>query len=68
MALNHSDPNHKVTDAYLETDWSIIDRANQKVLLLFRNVMTEDDLDEELNRVLDENPASLEYSYESPMH
>lgn len=32
MALNHSDPNHKVTDAYLETDWSIIDRANRQVL------------------------------------
>lgn len=31
-ALNHSDPNHKVTDTYLEKDWTIIDEANRKVL------------------------------------
>lgn len=32
MALNHSDPTHKVTDIYLATDWTIIDKANRKVL------------------------------------
>ena len=32
FALNHSDPEMKITDLYIETDWSIIDDANRKVL------------------------------------
>lgn len=32
MALNHVDQALKTTDTYIETDWSIIDRANRKVL------------------------------------
>ena len=31
-ALNHVDPEMKVTDIYLEKDWSIINDANRKVL------------------------------------
>jgi integrase len=65
MALNHSDPNHKVTDAYLETDWGIIDRANEKVLSLFRRVMTEDELDEQLDRALEESPGSVLSTFEA---
>jgi integrase len=32
FALNHSDPSMKVTDLYIEEDFSIIDRANRKVI------------------------------------
>lgn len=32
MALNHTDPDRRTTDYYIETDWSIIDKANDKVL------------------------------------
>lgn len=32
MALNHSDQVNKVTDIYIDKDWSIIDEANRKVL------------------------------------
>lgn len=32
FALNHSDPDMKITDLYIQTDWSIIDDANRKVL------------------------------------
>jgi hypothetical protein len=64
MALNHSDIKHKVTDSYVETDWGIIDRANEKVLSLFRRVMTEEELDEELNRFLDESPDFLISTFE----
>jgi integrase len=32
FSLNHSDPDMKVTDLYIEEDFSIIDEANRKVL------------------------------------
>jgi integrase len=32
LALNHVDSTTKITDTYLKTDWSPIDRANRKVL------------------------------------
>lgn len=32
MAMNHSSNEHKVTDIYLKKDWSLMDRANRKVL------------------------------------
>lgn len=32
LALNHSDPTHRVTDIYLDKDWNIIDEANRKVI------------------------------------
>lgn len=35
MALNHTDPDRRITDYYIETDWSIIDRANEKVIKYF---------------------------------
>ena len=31
-ALNHADPEMKVTDIYLEKDWSVINAANEKVM------------------------------------
>lgn len=31
-ALNHSDPDHKVTDIYIDRDWSIIDRVQGRVI------------------------------------
>lgn len=34
FALNHSDPSMKVTDLYIEEDFSIIDKANRKVINL----------------------------------
>ncbi|MBP1639001.1 MAG: transposase [Bacteroidetes bacterium] len=32
FALNHVDPDMKATDHYIEKDWSIIDKANRKVI------------------------------------
>ena len=32
MALNHTDSDRRTTDYYIKTDWSIIDKANEKVL------------------------------------
>lgn len=32
MALNHTDESMKITDIYVKKDWSMIDRANRKVL------------------------------------
>jgi integrase len=54
MALNHSDPNHKVTDAYLETDWGIIDRANRQVLDTLKEKKKDD------HEILMEDPDTLE--------
>ena len=34
MALNHTDESRKTTDFYIDEDWSIIDKANRKVLNL----------------------------------
>jgi integrase len=34
-ALNHSDSQMKITDIYIERDWSVIWEANQKVLSMF---------------------------------
>ncbi len=56
MALNHVDSKHKVTDSYLETDWSIIDNANRKVLSLFRPKISEEDKMKEIDRYLENNP------------
>lgn len=43
LSLNHTDPDKKVTDKYLKKDWSKIDRANHKVLELYRsNTLSED--------------------------
>lgn len=53
MALNHVDSKHKVTDSYLETDWKIIDNANNKVLGLFRPTISEE---ETLDRFFEDNP------------
>lgn len=32
QALNHVDPTTAITDVYIKKDWSVIDRANRKVL------------------------------------
>jgi hypothetical protein len=32
MALNHADPQMKVTDIYIKKDFSLVDEANKKVL------------------------------------
>lgn len=32
MSLNHLDVNHRTTDLYVRKDWSVIDRANRKVI------------------------------------
>lgn len=32
LALNHSDPQMKVTDYYIRRDWRVIDEANRKVM------------------------------------
>ncbi|MDB5008524.1 MAG: transposase [Mucilaginibacter sp.] len=32
LALNHVDPRHKLADVYIEKDFSMIDKANRKVL------------------------------------
>ena len=32
LALNHIDNDLKVTDLYIEKDWSMIDNANRKVI------------------------------------
>ena len=32
FALNHVDQGLKITDVYIEKDWSLIDKANRKVL------------------------------------
>ena len=34
-ALNHADSDMKVTDIYIDRDWSTIWNANEKVLALF---------------------------------
>lgn len=45
-ALNHADPEMKVTDIYLEKDWSVINAANEKVMnYVFK---TESQADENL--------------------
>jgi hypothetical protein len=36
FALNHSDPAMKVTDLYIQEDFSIVDKANRKVLNLLK--------------------------------
>ena len=36
QALNHVDPTTAITDIYIKKDWSVIDRANRKVLDLVR--------------------------------
>ena len=36
MAMNHVDATHQVTDIYIKPDWSHIDKANEKVLKIFR--------------------------------
>lgn len=36
MALNHTDESRKTTDFYIDEDWSIIDKANRKVLNLLK--------------------------------
>ena len=33
--LNHVDKNMKVTDIYIDRDWSVLWQANEKVLKLF---------------------------------
>ncbi|QZE15136.1 hypothetical protein K4L44_04710 [Halosquirtibacter laminarini] len=32
VALNHVDPMMRVTDIYIKKDWSILDKANRKVI------------------------------------
>jgi hypothetical protein len=55
MALNHVDTMHKVTDSYLDIDWSIIDNANTKVLNLFRPRQTVEGRDNEIFELLENN-------------
>ena len=38
LALNHVDKDMAVTDIYIAKDWSIIDRANRKVIDLFSSI------------------------------
>lgn len=56
LALNHVDPHHKITDSYLETDWSLIDNANKKVLTLFLPKLNEE---ETIDQLLEDNPDAL---------
>lgn len=32
QCLNHSDKNMEITDVYIKRDWSVIDKANRRVL------------------------------------
>lgn len=36
MALNHVDSANKITDIYIEKDWTLIDKMNRKVLDLLK--------------------------------
>ncbi len=56
MALNHVDTKHKVTDAYLNTDWSVIDNANTEVLSLFRRKLTPEEIDNKIVEFFENNP------------
>lgn len=51
-ALNHIDDDMKVTDLYLEKDFSFIDRANRKVFKMFdfSNLVTEEPIKEKKNK------------------
>lgn len=42
QSLNHTDPTKKVTDKYINEDWSIIDKANDKVIKLMRKSKSEE--------------------------
>lgn len=37
-ALNHVDGEHKITDIYIEKDWSIVDKVQAAVMKFFRNL------------------------------
>ncbi|RZL61705.1 MAG: recombinase [Pedobacter sp.] len=38
LALNHVDNDHRVTDIYIEKDWSIVDEVQSKVICQLRNL------------------------------
>src|SRR6202012_1532997 len=37
-ALNHVDGDHKITDIYIEKDWSIVDKVKAAVIKFFRKL------------------------------
>jgi integrase len=64
LALNHVDHKHKVTDSYIETDWSIIDNANRKVLDMLKEKVLDDHQilmqdNEYVQRLIDEHNEQL---------